>query len=85
MKSLRYLVSIVGCALLLLGMGVEVSGQTSRPTRKAKVAPRSVGAETIIGLPWYGSFDEAVLANVGAKNKKPIFYLRVLGDLKGKT
>ncbi len=38
--------------------------------------------KTLYGIKWHGSVRKAGAA---AKNKRPIFWLRMLGDLAGKT
>jgi hypothetical protein len=40
------------------------------------------GPKSLYGIRWHDSVPEAVKAS---KGKKPIFWLRMLGDLAGKT
>ena len=42
----------------------------------------AAGTKTLYGIPWHDSVQQAVKVS---KGKKPIFWLRMLGDLSGKT
>jgi hypothetical protein len=39
----------------------------------------------VSGLPWYRGYEAARLRNDRAKAKRPIFYLRILGEFDGPT
>ena len=90
MNRVRHSLAILGLAALLGGIVAEAAAQTSRPTRNRKVtrkiAKKDLKTERIIGLDWHDSLDAAIAANAASKrDKRPIFFLRILGDLTGKT
>ncbi len=64
----------------------SVEAQTSRPSVAGKVKNINAKAERIRGLAWFPSLESAMAANRrNAKDKRPIFFVRMLGDMKGKT
>ncbi len=78
-------VGILG-ALVGLSSSIEVSAQTSRPTRIKKATKKALKTERIRGLDWHSSLEAAMAANRKSKGKRrPIFFLRMLGEMKGKT
>ena len=82
----RFLVfGVLGVALGLCSMG-EALAQTSRPHRASKPSGKALKTERIRGLDWHSSFEAALMANRKSQSKKkPIFFLRMLGELTGET
>jgi hypothetical protein len=88
-RQSKWILAAVGMVMFLCPLAVA-SGQTSRPTVKRKTAVKTVKKdmkpEKIRGLYWHPSLEGAIAANKKIKGAgKPIFFLRMLGDLKGKT
>lgn len=68
-------------ASLLLVMQVDVAG--AAPTaQKSKKRPHARQQE-LYGISWYESVDGALKGAAAESPKKPVFWLRMLGDLDG--
>ncbi len=66
-----------------------LSAQTPQRAEVAATAKKpalDLKTKRIIGLDWHGSLEAAIAANEKRpKEARPILFLRVLGDLEGKT
>lgn len=68
--------------LALVGpWGTDAAAQAG----KAQTVPAKSGTKTIFGIDWHPSMTSAAAAAAKNKSPRPLFVLRVLGDLEGFT
>ncbi len=84
---IRHVLSVGLVGLVSWGfLAGSVEAQTSRPSGARKVKNVNAKTERIRGLSWFPSLESAMAANRrNAKDKRPIFFVRMLGNMKGKT
>ena len=85
--------SLLAAAALCVAVSPALSEEQTRPTRKpreaqeaSRKARKPAKPRTLYGIRWYAGVEDAIAASTQRKEKKlPVFWLRVLGDLEGKT
>jgi hypothetical protein len=68
----------------IAALGVCLESGPSRADSKAEPASKK-GVQELYGIGWHRSLDKALQATQKSSPAKPIFILRTLGDLDGKT
>ena len=82
-RILRFLLP-VALAAFLWPQQSAVWSAPKKPATKARPSAKS-GVQELYGLDWHGSVDRALKVAREESPKKPVFWLRMLGDLGGYT
>lgn len=77
MRSRLFTVALFSAAFLLAASPAQAE---KKPPANAKSA-----TQTLYGITWYKTVDEAIKAAQKSSPPKPVFVWRILGDLCGKT
>ncbi len=87
MMRKKHLTSLLCAAVMLSGFS-SVWGGEKKPTtaeKKPAAADKKAATQSLYGINWYTSLDDALKAAQKSSPAKPVFAWRMLGDLCGKT